>query len=73
MTHKQDEPQPLFEVGVRVDETMRVLDESGKAVYDNFYAAGGLLAGAQRWDEKSGDGIAVASGKRAAEQVGESK
>lgn len=73
ITHKQDEPQPLFEVGVRVDETMRVLDESGKAVYDNFYAAGGLLAGAQRWDEKSGDGIAVASGKRAAEQVGESK
>lgn len=73
VTHKQDEPQPLFEVGVRVDEKMRVLDENGKAVYDNFYAAGGLLAGAQRWVEKSGDGIAVTSGKCAAEQVGESR
>ena len=38
-----------------------------------FFAAclvGDLLAGAQRWREKSGDGIALASAMLAADQIG---
>lgn len=60
---------PLFEVGVRVDERMRPVDEDGAPVFENLYTAGGLLAGAQRWQEKSGDGIAVASAARAATSI----
>ncbi|MDU4244759.1 MAG: FAD-binding protein, partial [Varibaculum cambriense] len=61
--------QPLFEVGVQVDSQMRVLDASGDPLYQNLYAAGGLLAGATRWREKSGDGIALASALRACDTI----
>lgn len=60
---------PLFEVGVRVDERMRPVDEEGAPVFENLYTAGGMLAGAQRWQEKSGDGIAIASAARAATSI----
>lgn len=61
--------QALFRVGVRTDGGGRVLDAAGETVYDNLYAAGGILAGANRWREKSGDGIAAATGYRAAETI----
>ena len=63
------DPQPLFRVGVRVDKSMRVLDGSGDPVYDNLYAAGGLLAGATRWREKSGEGIALGSAVAAVDTI----
>lgn len=66
--------QPLFRVGVKVDERMRVVDAQGVPVYPNLYAAGGILAGATRWEDKSGDGIAAASAVRAADAIlGEAK
>jgi len=61
--------QKLFAVGVQVDPSMRPLDSAGHVAYSNLYAAGGLLAGAIRWTEKSGDGIAVTSAVRAADAV----
>ncbi|WP_022867961.1 glycerol-3-phosphate dehydrogenase subunit GlpB [Schaalia vaccimaxillae] len=61
--------QPLFLAGLGVDDTMRVLDEGGKPAYDNVYAAGGNLAGATRWREKTGEGIALASALRAADDI----
>lgn len=61
--------QPLFRAGVAVDETMRVIDSGGDPVYDNLVAAGGILAGATRWREKSGEGIAIASAVRAADTI----
>lgn len=61
--------QPLFRCGLRVDDAMHPLDRGGRPAFDNLYAAGGLLAGAMRWREKSGDGIAVASAWRAAETI----
>ncbi|MDO5736214.1 MAG: glycerol-3-phosphate dehydrogenase subunit GlpB, partial [Propionibacteriaceae bacterium] len=64
--------QPLFSVGVRVDPDMRVLNADGAVVYDNLHVAGGILAGASRWREKSGDGIALASAVRAADAILES-
>lgn len=63
-------PQPLFEVGVRTDATMRPTDAAGAVVHENLFVAGSLLAGAQRWREKSGDGIAVATAVRAADSTG---
>jgi len=63
------DPQPLFRTGVRVDGSMRVLDDAGEPVYENLYAAGGLLAGATRWREKSGEGIALGSAVAAVDTI----
>ncbi len=61
--------QELFRVGVGVDQSMRVLDAGGRPVYANLFAAGGLIAGALRWSEKSGEGIALGSAVRACESI----
>ncbi len=63
------DPQPLFTVGVETDPDLRVRHPGGAVVYDNLYAAGGVLAGATRWQEKSGEGIALASAVRAADSI----
>lgn len=70
-THGQywGDPQPMFRVGVKVGEDMRVLDASGQPVYDNLYAAGGILAGSIRWTEKNGEGVAVGSAYAATEAI----
>lgn len=62
--------QPLFRAGVRVDAQMRPLDQSGQPVYTNLHAAGGIIGGSVRWREKSGDGIALVTGLRAADAAG---
>ncbi|MHA6513337.1 glycerol-3-phosphate dehydrogenase subunit GlpB [Tessaracoccus sp. Z1128] len=62
-------PHALFEVGVRTDEAGRPVDAAGTVVRPNLYVAGGIIAGAERWREKSGDGIAVATAVRAADQI----
>ena len=61
--------QPLFAAGVRFDPNMRALDGDGNPVYDNLRVAGGILAGALRWREKSGEGIALASAVCAADAI----
>ncbi len=60
---------PLFRAGVAVDAAMRPIGPDGEAVYENLYAVGGLLAGAIRWREKSGEGIALASALAAADSI----
>jgi len=62
-------PHALFAQGVRVDASMRALNGGGVPVYDNLYVAGGLLGGAQRWQEKSGEGIALGSAIKAAGSI----
>ncbi|MFT4225652.1 glycerol-3-phosphate dehydrogenase subunit GlpB [Micropruina sp.] len=63
------DPQPLFMVGVETGPDLLVRHPGGDAVYDNLYAAGGILAGATRWQEKSGEGIALASAVKAADSI----
>lgn len=62
-------PHPLFEVGVRVDEAGRPVDPDQGVVHENLYVAGGLIAGVERWRDKSGDGVAVATAIRAADHI----
>ncbi|MHA6523344.1 glycerol-3-phosphate dehydrogenase subunit GlpB [Tessaracoccus sp. G1721] len=62
-------PHALFEVGVRTDDGGRPVDAAGAVVHPNLYVAGGIIAGAERWREKSGDGIAVATAVRAADHI----
>lgn len=61
--------QPLFKAGLAVDGRMRVVGPDDAVVYPNLYACGGILAGAQRWTEKSGEGIALGSAVRACNAI----
>ncbi|KGF01234.1 glycerol-3-phosphate dehydrogenase subunit GlpB [Actinomyces sp. S4-C9] len=63
------EEQNLFKVGVAVDSDMRPVDHDGKVVYDNVRVIGGTIAGAKRWREKSGEGIALGSMIRATDSI----
>jgi glycerol-3-phosphate dehydrogenase subunit B len=69
MTHPDlwGSPQQLFRTGVMVDSEMRPIDQAGRPVAGGLYACGDLLAGAIRWDEKSGEGITVGSAVVAAD------
>jgi glycerol-3-phosphate dehydrogenase subunit B len=57
---------PIALSGVAVDADQRPVDASGARVFDNVLVAGATLAGAEPWREKSGDGISLATGHRAA-------
>ena len=55
--------------GVAVDERMRPVDEDGEPVWANLHAAGALVAGAEPWREKSGEGICLAGAVAAASAI----
>jgi glycerol-3-phosphate dehydrogenase subunit B len=57
---------PMDRAGVAVDRDQRPVDPAGRCVFDNVLVAGATLAGAEPWREKSGDGLSVATGHRAA-------
>lgn len=58
--------QPLMASGVAVDGSLRPVGPGGEPVWDNLRAAGTIVAGAEPWREKSGEGIAIAGAYRAA-------
>ena len=61
--------QPMARAGLAVDDELRPLGEGGEPVHENVRVAGASLGGAVPWKEKSGDGISLASGHRAAELI----
>jgi glycerol-3-phosphate dehydrogenase subunit B len=61
--------QAVFKAGLRVDGSMRPTDQAGRPAYSNLYAAGAVLGGSVRWDERTGDGIALGSAAAAASAV----
>jgi glycerol-3-phosphate dehydrogenase subunit B len=60
---------PIGRAGVAVDHELRPVGPDGERVLENVLVAGATLAGAEPWREKSGDGISLATGHRAAELV----
>nr|WP_300336422.1 glycerol-3-phosphate dehydrogenase subunit GlpB [Actinomyces sp.] len=62
-------PQGLFRVGVLTDSQMRPLGPDHQPVIENLRAVGGLLAGAVRWSECSGEGIALGSARAATDSL----
>jgi glycerol-3-phosphate dehydrogenase subunit B len=60
---------PLSGAGVATDSRLRPVDEYGEVVYENVFVAGATLAGGRPWHEKSGNGISLATGWAAAEEV----
>ena len=67
------DPQPLMRAGLVVDHAMRPLDPGGAPLWSNLHAVGALVAGAEPWREKSGEGIAIAGGYRAATAIMEGR
>jgi glycerol-3-phosphate dehydrogenase subunit B len=57
---------PIGRAGVAVDADQRPVDAGGARVFENVLVAGATLAGAEPWREKSGDGLSLATGHRAA-------
>jgi glycerol-3-phosphate dehydrogenase subunit B len=62
-----DTAQPASRIGVAVDGSMRPLSAAGDVEIENLFACGDLLAGAERSQEKSAEGIACASAMLAGE------
>jgi glycerol-3-phosphate dehydrogenase subunit B len=61
---------PLEAAGIRTDAELRPVDSSGEAILDNVVAVGSMLAGQRYLSERCGDGVAIASGQRAAATLG---
>jgi glycerol-3-phosphate dehydrogenase subunit B len=58
-------PQPYEAFGVIVDDSLRPLGAGGRPLFENLYAVGGLLAGAQPAWEGSRQGIDIGTAYRA--------
>lgn len=63
--------QPLFSAGVRTDRRLRPLAASGRPLQARLFAAGDLLGGFDPARERSGLGVALVSGLRAARAAAE--
>ena len=61
--------QPLMAAGLAVDEGLRPTGPGGVPAWSNLRAAGLIVGGAEPWREKSGEGIAIATGYRAAAAI----
>jgi glycerol-3-phosphate dehydrogenase subunit B len=61
--------QPLMRSGLAVDDRMRPLGDDGEPAWPNLHAAGGIVAGAEPWREKSGEGICLAGAVAAASAI----
>ncbi|MBK9091748.1 MAG: glycerol-3-phosphate dehydrogenase subunit GlpB [Anaerolineae bacterium] len=60
---------PVFRGGVAVNGDWQPLKGDGTPVYRNLWAAGGLLAGGDYIQERSLEGVAIASGRAAATRL----
>ncbi|HEX9123558.1 MAG TPA: glycerol-3-phosphate dehydrogenase subunit GlpB [Actinomycetota bacterium] len=60
---------PMARAGLAVDGRLRPTDADGHPVYENLYAVGAMLHGAEPWREQSGNGLALATGFAAAAQI----
>jgi len=60
---------PFNKIGVHTDSDLRPLDAAGRPVLENLRVCGALLAGAEPWKEKSGEGISFASAYQAAQSI----
>lgn len=63
------DPHPISRAGVAVDDELRPVGPDGRPVYENLHVAGATIAGAEPWREKSGNGISLATGYRAAAAI----
>lgn len=61
--------QPFSSFGVSVSDKMRATDKNGGEIYSNVYFAGRTIGGYDFTKEKSGYGVAIATGMKAAQEA----
>ncbi len=61
-----DLPHPVHQAGILTDSTLRPVDEKGNRILENVWIAGSTLAHHHSIDEKSREGIEIATGYMAA-------
>ncbi len=66
------DPHPVFSIGLKVDAEQRPLSREGHVVFENLFAAGSILSGANYISDSTGAGTALATGFRAGEQAAKS-
>ena len=65
----QPEAHPIHRAGIVTDAALRPVDEGGKAILSNVWVAGSILAHHQAIEEKSREGIDIATGFLAAKRA----
>jgi glycerol-3-phosphate dehydrogenase subunit B len=63
-------PHPLEAAGIRTDASLRPIDVEGAPLLDNVHVIGSTLAGMRYLSERCGDGVALASARRAVLEIG---
>ncbi len=61
-----ERPHPIHEAGILTDSFLRPTDEKRELLLENVWIAGSILSGHHSIDEKSREGIEIATGYRAA-------
>ncbi len=59
--------QPFNSIGVSVNQNLQPVDAAGKVVYENLFAAGGIIGHNDSLREKSGGGTSLVTGYLAGE------
>lgn len=55
-------PQPLLSAGLRVDRSLRPLDDRGRPVHPRLFAAGAVVGGHEQATDGTGLGVAIMTG-----------
>jgi glycerol-3-phosphate dehydrogenase subunit B len=64
-----DPPHPIYQSGILTDSSFRPIDERGDQILENVWVAGSILAHHHGIDEKSKEGIEIATGYMAAKNA----
>ncbi|HME68588.1 MAG TPA: FAD-binding protein [Myxococcota bacterium] len=62
-------PQRLFSSGVRTDSRLRPLGADGEPLFENLFVAGDLIGGFDPSTQRTGLGVALLTGLRAASEI----
>lgn len=68
-TFFSDLSHPVHEVGILTNSSLRPVDDKGELVLENVWVAGSILAGHHSVDEKSREGIEIATGYAASKDA----
>jgi glycerol-3-phosphate dehydrogenase subunit B len=64
-----DPPHPIHRAGVLANTSLQPVDEGGNVIFENVWVAGSILAHHHCIDEKSREGIEIATGYMAAKRA----
>ncbi|HXV44865.1 MAG TPA: anaerobic glycerol-3-phosphate dehydrogenase subunit GlpB, partial [Anaerolineae bacterium] len=61
--------QPIFNYGVKVNQQLKPVNNSGAPLAENLYAVGAILAGSEWTRGRTGEGVALATAAAVVEQI----